>query len=70
MDEMSVDIRVGKDYRGDFIEHNMKDINNNIIGKITRQYYEIVDKEILKSMPSSILYDLEIKIHNEIKRRT
>jgi len=66
---MKIGIKVGKDHRGDFIEYGIKNELNNTLGKITSQYYEIIDNEILKNIPNYILYDFEIKIHNEIKRR-
>jgi len=66
---MKIDINVGKDYYGDFLEYSMKDEFDKTIGSITRQYYKVIEEKLLENMPDTILYDLEIKIHNEIKRR-
>jgi len=59
---MKIDINVGKDYYGYFLEHSMKDEFDKTIGSITRQYYEVIEEKLLENMPDDILYDLEKKI--------
>ncbi len=55
--------------KGKFLEYNLENDFDKNLGMITRQYYEFVDRQLLENMPDNILYDLEIKIHNEMKRR-
>lgn len=45
------------------------DIFDNISNKITRHYYEYVDKEILRNMPISKLLDLRNKVRSELAKR-
>jgi len=66
---MKMNVKIGTDEKGKFLEYNLKNDFDKNLGMITRQYYEFVDRQLLENMPDNILYDLEIKIHNEIKRR-
>jgi len=66
---MKMNVKIGTDEKGKFLEYNLENDFDKNLGMITRQYYEFVDRQLLENMPDNILYDLEIKIHNEIKRR-
>ncbi len=67
---MEIGIKIGKDYRGDFLEHSITNSFDDYLTTVTRQYYEFVDKELLENMPYNVLCDLENKISNELKRRS
>ena len=68
--KMIVDIGVGED----FIEHSFSMDNDNtelssLTNRVTRQYYEIVDKAILENMPTDVLKDLVDKATHELIKR-
>ena len=65
--EAKVNIGVGKDYKGEFIQHNIS------IGETTtplvKQYYKIVDEQLINNMPQAMLVDMVAKGTAELKRR-
>jgi len=70
MNDLTVKFTVGKSEDGtnQFLEYGLGGIDN-LLKETTRQYYEIVDKEILLNMPDDILIDLANKAQHELDRR-
>lgn len=67
--KLSIEITKGIENGREFIEHSLAHTQKALKDSTTRHYYEVVDKAILENMPNHILYDLLIKIEDEINRR-
>ncbi len=62
------DIQIGKENDVKYMKHSLL-VDGNILGGITKHYYEIIDNVLIENMPDDILDDMIDKMTKEKIRR-